>query len=75
MKKATLKAGGRLRTLPSLRNARKCWPSSLAATKLGQHINGKATLGENIADLGGIVIGLDAFKKTDQYKEGKTING
>jgi putative endopeptidase len=41
----------------------------------GLHINGKATLGENIADLGGIVIGLDAFKKTDQYKEGKSING
>ena len=41
----------------------------------GQHVNGKATLGENIADLGGIVIGLDAFKKTQQYKEGKTING
>ena len=39
------------------------------------HVNGKATLGENIADLGGIVLGLDAFKKTTQYKEGKTING
>ena len=39
------------------------------------HVNGKATLGENIADLGGIVLGLDAFKKTQQYKEGKTING
>ncbi len=39
------------------------------------HVNGKATLGENIADLGGIVLGLDAFKKTDQYKEGKSING
>ena len=34
-----------------------------------------ATQGENIADLGGIVIGLDAFKKTEQYKEGKPING
>jgi putative endopeptidase len=39
------------------------------------HINGKATLGENIADLGGIVLGIDAFKKTKQYKEGKRING
>ncbi len=39
------------------------------------HVNGKATLGENIADLGGIVLGLDAFKKTAQYKAGKSING
>jgi putative endopeptidase len=39
------------------------------------YVNGKATLGENIADLGGVVIGLDAFKKTKQYKEGKPING
>ncbi|MFD1467440.1 M13 family metallopeptidase [Hymenobacter caeli] len=39
------------------------------------HINGKATAGENIADLGGIVIGLDAFKKTKEYKEGKKVGG
>jgi putative endopeptidase len=39
------------------------------------HINGRATAGENIADLGGIVIGLDAFKKTKEYKEGKKVGG
>jgi putative endopeptidase len=39
------------------------------------HPNGRASLGENIADLGGIVIALDAFKKTSQYKEGKSIHG
>ena len=39
------------------------------------HINGKATLGENLADLGGILIGLDAFKQTDTYKKGGQING
>lgn len=39
------------------------------------HPNGKATLGENIADLGGVIIGLDAFKKTKQFQEGKRIAG
>ncbi|RYY97514.1 MAG: M13 family peptidase, partial [Chitinophagaceae bacterium] len=38
-------------------------------------INGKATLGENIADLGGAILGLEAFKKTETYKSGKTVNG
>jgi len=41
----------------------------------GYHINGKATLGENIADLGGILLGIEAFKKTDQYKKGEKIDG
>jgi putative endopeptidase len=39
------------------------------------HINGDATQGENIADLGGVLLGLDAFKKTDAYKNGKKIGG
>jgi putative endopeptidase len=39
------------------------------------HVNGDATQGENIADLGGLLLGLDAFKKTTQYKEGKLIGG
>jgi putative endopeptidase len=38
-------------------------------TVLGdKHINGEATQGENIADLGGVVMGYEAFKKTAQYK-------
>ena len=39
------------------------------------HVNGSATQGENIADLGGLLIGLDAFRKTDTYKKGEKIGG
>src|SRR5258705_12346821 len=46
-----------------------------AAPMAGLHINGKASLGENIADYGGVLLGLDAFKKTAQYKTGKPIGG
>ena len=41
----------------------------------GLHINGKASLGENIADYGGLLLGLEAFEKTDQYRQGKEIGG
>ncbi|WP_118976281.1 M13 family metallopeptidase [Taibaiella koreensis] len=40
-----------------------------------QHINGSATLGENIADLGGVLLGWDAFIKKEQYKKGEKIAG
>ena len=41
----------------------------------GYHINGKATLGENIADLGGVLLGIEAFKKTEQFKKNEKIAG
>lgn len=47
-----------------------------AYTAVGDlHVNGSATQGENIADLGGILLGWDAFQKTDQYKRGESIGG
>jgi putative endopeptidase len=41
----------------------------------GLHINGNASLGENIADYGGVLLGLDAFKRTEQYRKGESIGG
>jgi len=38
-------------------------------------INGKATLGENLADLGGILLGYDAFMQTQAFKDNKKISG
>lgn len=44
--------------------------------KVGEkNVNGDATQGENIADLGGVVMGYEAFKKTNQYKNKQIISG
>ncbi|WP_460764219.1 M13 family metallopeptidase [Lysobacter fragariae] len=41
----------------------------------GAHVNGKLTLGENIADLGGVNTAFDAMKKATEGKEDPKTNG
>ncbi len=39
------------------------------------HVRGENTQGENIADLGGVIMGLEAFKKTKQGQSKELYNG
>jgi putative endopeptidase len=39
------------------------------------HVNGEATQGENIADLGGLILGLEAFKRTEAFRNNEQVGG
>jgi putative endopeptidase len=41
----------------------------------GFHVNGKLTMGENIADLGGVLLGLDAYHASLNGKPAPVIDG
>jgi putative endopeptidase len=41
----------------------------------GVHINGRASMGENIGDLGGVLIALDAYRASLGGKKAKVIDG
>ena len=41
----------------------------------GLHVNGERSLRENMADLVGLLVNLDAFKQTKQFKDNERIGG
>lgn len=41
----------------------------------GHCVDAQLTMGENIADLGGVILAFNAYKKTNEYKSGKKLFG
>ena len=79
MPTATSLNGGQIRTLKNLKSVRRKVVDEYDAFEplAGLHVNGKLTLGENLADLGGVTIGYDAMEralKKDPSKR-KNIDG
>ena len=71
----TANCPGRITSVQFAGRAKKLADQFSAYVVGEKHVRGQATLGENIADLGGVVLGYEAFKKTDQWKKGEKING
>lgn len=41
----------------------------------GHCVDAQLTMGENIADLGGVILAFNAYKKTEEYRSGKKLFG
>ncbi len=61
----------------SSKRARKCWARNIQQFEPlpGVHVNGDLTMGENIADLGGLTLGLDAYHASLHGKKAPVIDG
>ena len=62
---------------PPSRHASRFWArqSSEFEPLPGVKVNGQLTMGENIADLGGLVLALDAYRASLQGKPAPVLDG